>query len=110
MLFSLRQILEFFTGPSNLTDACILRSSVKCEDCSRISDLSRLHKSSKLKDELHLRKNSQLTLDAAMDAFASGQFKTRLKKMAAQVNFYLYLNAVILCLKVGIHLSNKVFT
>ncbi len=84
MIFSLRQILEFFTGPSNLTD-----------DCSRTSDLSRLHKSSKLKDEFHLRRNSQLTLDAAMNDFNSGQFKTRMRKMAAEVNFYLYLNAFL---------------
>ncbi len=36
-----------------------------------------------------------MTLDMAMNGFNSGQFKPRMKNMAAQVNFYLYLNAVL---------------
>ncbi len=36
-----------------------------------------------------------MTLDKAMNNFNSGQFKIRMKKMAAQVNFFLYLNAFL---------------
>ncbi len=60
-----------------------------------ISDLSGLHKSPQLKDEHHFRRNGQLTLDTAMNDFNSGQFKTQMKKMATQVNFYLCLNAFL---------------
>ncbi len=60
-----------------------------------ISDLSGLHKSPQLKDEQHFRRNGQLTLDTAMNDFNSGQFKTQMKKMATQVNFYLCLNAFL---------------
>ncbi len=38
---------------------------------------------------------SQVTIDTAMNDFNSGQFKVRMKKMAAQVNFYLYPNAFL---------------
>ncbi len=38
---------------------------------------------------------SLITLDTAMNHFNSGQFKIRMKEMDAQVNFYLYLNAVL---------------
>ncbi len=70
---------------------------MKCKtaDYSRTSDLSGLKKSPKLKGEHHLRRNSQVTLDTAMNDFNSGQFKPRMKNMAVQVNFYLYLNAVL---------------
>ncbi len=59
------------------------------------SDLSGLHKSPKLKDSQYLRSNSQVTLDTAVNDFNSGQFKTQMKKMADQVNVYLYLNAFL---------------
>ncbi len=36
-----------------------------------------------------------MTLDTAMNTFNSSQFKIRKKKMAAQVNFYLYLNVFL---------------
>ncbi len=38
---------------------------------------------------------SQVTLNTAFNDFNSGQFKTRLKKMADQANAYLYLNAFL---------------
>ncbi len=53
------------------------------------------HKSPKWKDEQHLSRNSQVNLDTAMNDFNSGQVKTRMKTMAAQVYFYLFLNAVL---------------
>ncbi len=59
------------------------------------SDLSGLHKSPKLKDEQHLRRNSHVAIDTAMNDFNSGQFKTQMKKMADEVNVYLYLNAFL---------------
>ncbi len=62
---------------------------------SRTSDLSGHHKAPKLKDEQHLRRNSQLTLDTTINDFNSGQFKTRMKKMDAQVDFYLNRNAIL---------------
>ncbi len=62
-------------------------------DCSRTSDLSGSHKSPKLKDGQHLSRNSQVTLDMAMNTINSGQFKIRTKKMEIQVNYYFYLNA-----------------
>ncbi len=54
-----------------------------------------------------------MTLDTAINDFSSDQLKARMKKMAAQVNFHLYLKAalrpplVIRCLKDGTYLSNK---
>ncbi len=51
------------------------------------------YKSPKLKDGQHLRGYSQVTIDTVMNDFNSGQLKVRMKKMAAQVNFYLFLNA-----------------
>ncbi len=74
-----------------MADACVLRSGVKCEN----RDLSGFQKSPKLRDEQHLRKNSQVTLDTALNDYNSGQFKPRMKKMGAQVNFYWYLNAFL---------------
>ncbi len=41
-------------------------------------------------DEQHLRRNIQVILDTAINDFNSGEFKTQMKKMATQVNFYLY--------------------
>ncbi len=38
---------------------------------------------------------SQVTIDTAMNDFNPGQFKVRIKKMAAHVNFYLYPNAFL---------------
>ncbi len=70
-------------------------SNAKTADCSRTSDLIWLNKSPKLKDGQHLRRNSQVTLDTATKNFSSGQFKIRMKKVAAIVNFYLYLNAFL---------------
>ncbi len=54
-----------------------------------------IKESPKLKDGQHLRRNSQVTIDTATNEFNSGQFKIRMKKMAAQVNFYLYTNAFL---------------
>ncbi len=36
-----------------------------------------------------------MTIDTATNDFNSGQFKSRMKKMAAQVNFDLYPNAFL---------------
>ncbi len=57
--------------------------------------LNGLKQSPKLKDGQHLRRYSQVTIDTAMNDFNSGQFKVRMKKVAAQVNFYLYPNAFL---------------
>ncbi len=48
-----------------------------------------------LKDGQHLRRYGQVTINTAMNDFNSGQFKVRMKKMAAEVNFHLYLNAFL---------------
>ncbi len=45
-----------------------------------------------LKDGQHLHRNSQVALDTARNGFTSSQFKTR---MSAQVNCFLYLNALL---------------
>ncbi len=83
--------LPFFSRSLNLADACILRSGVKCEtaNCTRTCNLSGRNKSPKFKDGHHVRRNSQVTIDTAMNNFISGQFRIRMKKMATQVNFYL---------------------
>ncbi len=48
-----------------------------------------------LKNELHLRRNSQVSPDTVLSGFNLGNFKSGMKKMEAQVNFYLYLNAFL---------------
>ncbi len=48
-----------------------------------------------LKDGQHLHRYSQVTIDTAINDFNSGQFKVRMKKMAAQDNFDLYPNAFL---------------
>ncbi len=58
-------------------------------------DFKWTNKSPKLKDGQHARRYSQVTIDTAMNDFNAGQFKARMKKMAAQVNFYLYPNAFL---------------
>ncbi len=80
-----------------MAGTCVLRSGVnaKTADYSRTSDLSGRFKSPKLKDRQHSWRNSQVTLDTAMNNFNSGQPKTRMKEMAALVNFHLHLNAVL---------------
>ncbi len=65
---------------------------MKTADYSRTSDSNGLLKSPMLKYEQHLHRNGQVTLDTTMNDFNSGQFKTRMWKIAAQVNFHLYLN------------------
>ncbi len=44
---------------------------------------------------LYLRIYSLVTIDTTMNDFNSGQFKVRMKKMAAQVKFYFYPNAFL---------------
>ncbi len=68
---------------------CAPAWNAKTADNSCTSDFKWTDKSPKLKDGQHLRWNSQVTIDAAMNNFNSGQFKIRMKQMAAQVNFYL---------------------
>ncbi len=93
---SLDYVILFFAQPLNLAKACILRKMWKPPITSDLlSDLSGLNKSPKLMDRQHSRRNSQVTLDMTMNDFNSDQFKTRMKQMAAQVNIYLYLNAVL---------------
>ncbi len=64
-LFANTFTIDNFIRP-HATDACILRAN----------DLSILNKSPKLKDELHLRRNSYVTLDMAMNVLKLGLFKT----------------------------------
>ncbi len=47
----------------------------------------------KLKDGQRLGRSSRVTLDTTMNDFNSGQFKTQMKKMAAQIIFYLFLSS-----------------
>ncbi len=72
----------------------LLRKMQK-NDYSRISHFNGLNKSPKLKDGQHLRRNSRVTLNTAMNDFNPDQFKIWMKKVAAQVYFYLYLNAFL---------------
>ncbi len=76
---------------------CILRSGVKSKTADNLytSGLNGFDKSPRLKDEHHLSSNRQVTIDTAMSDFNSGQMKNQTKKMATQVNFYLYLNALL---------------
>ncbi len=71
---------------------CKMRKSA---DFSCTSNYKWTNKSPKLKEGQHLRRYSQVTTDTAIDDFNSGQFKVWVKKMAAQVNFYLYPNAFL---------------
>ncbi len=69
--------------------------NAKTAKCSGTSDLGGLNKSPKLKDEQHLRRNSRVAFDTAMNDFNPGQFKIQMKKMAALINFHLFLNALM---------------
>ncbi len=69
-------------------DGCILRCGVKCE---KNAD----YWPTKLTDGHHLSRDSQVALNTAMHNFNSGQFKTRMKKVASQVNLYLFLNVFL---------------
>ncbi len=85
-----RQEIQFpWLRPLNLADACILRSGVKCEN-RRLFAYQRFKWTSWI---------DQVEGWAASSDPRHGpeglQFKTRMKKMAAQINFYLYLNAVL---------------
>ncbi len=95
--------LPFFARPSNLADVCICAPAynAKIADCSPSSDFTAFYKLSKWKDGLYLCSNYQVNFDTALPDFISRQFKTRMKKMAAQVDFYLFLNAFLSCLQFG---------
>ncbi len=43
----------------------------------------------------------QVKFDAALVDFNPRQFKTRVRKMAAQVDFCMFLNAALSCLQLG---------
>ncbi len=98
-------------------DVLILRPGVKCynktADCSPSSDFTGLYKSPKWRDGLHYWRKGQVNFDAALTDFNSRQFKTWMKKMAAQVNFCLFRNVfsvwlAIWCLKIGTNVFIKV--
>ncbi len=85
-------VAAFFAGPLNLADVCILRSGVKCQ-YRRLFAFYRLNwdfKSPRLKDGLYLWSKCQVSLDMALNDFNSRQFKTGMKKMTAQVYFWLF--------------------
>ncbi len=65
-----------------LVDMCIMRSS----DC---------------RDGLHLWSKCQVIFDVALTDFNWSQFKSQMKTMAAQIDFRLFLNAFLPCLKIG---------
>ncbi len=91
MDFFLRAAFKFGRG----VHFALRRKNAKTADFSCTSGFKWTNKSPKLKDGQHLRRYSQVTIDTAMNDFNSGQFKVRIKKMAAQVNFYLYPNAFL---------------
>ncbi len=68
---------------------------LKAADCSLSSDLTRLNKSHKWSDGLHLWSSIQVDFGIALADFNSGQFKTRLKKMAAHSDFCFFLLAFL---------------
>ncbi len=88
-LVNLMGFLPLLTKGSLHRQFCEWAFNAKTVDYSRTNELRGLHKLPKLKDEPHLRRISQVTFDAAN----SGQLKTRTMQMAAQIIFYLYLNA-----------------
>ncbi len=45
--------------------------------------------------QVDFSRDSYVTLDMAMNVLKLGLFKTRTKKIAAQVECYLYLNAIL---------------
>ncbi len=100
-----KAFLFFFCAwPLNLANVCILRSGIKkrkSAHCSPSSDLTGLYKSPKWKDGLHLWSKGQMNFGTALTDFNSRQFKTWMKKMAAQVEFCLFLNVFFLS---GLHM------
>ncbi len=64
---------------------CAPASNAKTADYSYISNIN---ESPKFKDGQQFWRNSQATLETAMNDFNSDQFKSRMKKMDCQVNFY----------------------
>ncbi len=60
-----------------------------------------LDKSPKWRHGLHLRSKCQMKFDAAPNDFNSCQFKKRMKKITAQVDFCLFLIAFLFCLQFG---------
>ncbi len=79
-------IYLFFARPSNLAVVCILLD---------------LRDGEQWRDGLHLWSKCQVKFDAALTDFNSRQFKTRMKIMAAHVDFCLFLNASLSCLQFG---------
>ncbi len=53
-------------------------------------DLTGILKSFKWRDGLHLRSKGQVSFDTALTDFNSRQLKTWMKKMTAQVNFWIF--------------------
>ncbi len=74
---------------------CTPAQNARTADYSCTSDFKWTNKSAKLKDGQHLRRNSHVTIDTALNNFNSGQFKVRMKKMAAQINFDVFPNAFL---------------
>ncbi len=72
---------------------CALRRKMRKLPITRVPAI--LNGLTKLKDGLHSGRNSQVTIETGRNDFNLGQFKIRMKKMAAQVNFYLYPNAFL---------------
>ncbi len=74
---------------------CAAAYNAKTADYSCASDFKWTNMSPKLIDGQLLRRYSQVATDTAMNDFNSGQFKVRMKEIAAQVNFYMYPNAFL---------------
>ncbi len=82
--------------------------------CSPSSHLNGLYKSPKWKDGLRLWNKGQANFDTALTEFNARQFKTRMKKTAAQGKFFCFLMfffsvwLAIWCLKISTFVLIKV--
>ncbi len=110
----INQYCDSFKGCADSLGIVCPVLNLQVEFCARpSSDLNGLYKSPKWRDGLRLWNKGQANFDTVLTDFNSRQFKTWTKKMAAQVNFCLFLNVFsawleIRCLKIGTFVLIKV--